>query len=90
MCVCTCVDQCAWCVLFLQRCKTFGGIFLFDFFSTFGFIESSEVLLATCSLLNNFCGSSDFIYLQSISYLLEVVVPHLRQCPTHVSGRTLN
>lgn len=85
MCVCTCVDQRAWCVLFLQRCKTFGF-----FFSTFGFIESSEVFLATCSLLNYFCGSSDFIYFQSISYLFEVVVPHLHQCPTHVSGRALN
>lgn len=73
---------------FYKDVKLLGG-FLFDFFSTFGFIESSEVLLATCSLLNNFCGCSDFIYFQSISYLFEVVVPHLRQCPTHVSGRDI-
>lgn len=73
---------------FCKDVKLFWGGCLI--FSTFGFIESFEFLLAACSLLNNFCGCSDFIYFQSISYLFEVVVPHFRQCPTHVSGRTLN
>lgn len=75
---------------FYKDVKLFWGGGVVWFFSTFGFIESSEVLLATCSLLNNFCVSSDFISFPSISYLFEVVVPHLHQCPTHVSGRALN
>lgn len=89
MCVCTCVDQRAWCVLFLQRCKTFVCFFS----HIFGFNESSGVLLATCSLLNNFCGFSDlFISLSLINFFIYLRLPYLSflQCPTHVSGRTLN
>lgn len=65
-----------------------GGVWFFSHIWVYWVLVL--VLLATCPLLNNFCGFSDFIYFQSISYLFEVVVPHLHQCPTHVSGRTLN